>query len=471
MPGDALRLAVELHGQPMLRHGMRDRALPAGIEELLLVTGGSRGRLSALAQPLRLPADEVLQAARFFVQELLFHADADAYRVLGVAADADDATIKRHYRALQHWLHPDRLANSPESIYSARVNRAWDQLRTAERRNAFDAAAEAEAKSGIPMSPSAEGAVRIQRWERVEQPPEVALRPQLIATAGLFVVCVGLLWLAVREQPVPSLPEPLDWAGQAVDDVGLLVSTRELESQQELNPMTRPEPVFDVTMVPEGLANGAADDRAILAPLPSLRTEFTAARNSSSRSDVATEPDVTSLPGVVPSSATPRIATVAAEDALGPKPEPRIRKTAPKAPPAITPKNPAEPEPARAAATEPQDGTAKQLVARHQAAQAQAQRLLTFLTGRNVQTPPIWRNVKALDSAQAIRGELASGTRLRRAKVNVDQSHWTMGDSTAALVVPIHPANRNGATRSMRASLVWQDGGWWVDSVTLGPER
>ena len=62
----------------MLRHGLRHQALPADVEELLLAAGGSPVRLAGLAETFALPASEVLQAARFFVQELLLHADACA---------------------------------------------------------------------------------------------------------------------------------------------------------------------------------------------------------------------------------------------------------------------------------------------------------------------------------------------------------------------------------------------------------
>ena len=43
---------------------------------------------------------------------------ADAYRVLGVAADASDAELKKAYRRLMSQNHPDKLAAKglPESM-------------------------------------------------------------------------------------------------------------------------------------------------------------------------------------------------------------------------------------------------------------------------------------------------------------------------------------------------------------------
>ncbi|MBL0229036.1 DnaJ domain-containing protein [Thermomonas sp.] len=78
------------------------------------------------------------EAAQFYVREVLFFAQADAYRVLGVDADASDASIKAHHRLLQHWLHPDRLDNEDDAIFASRVNVAWNRLRNQARRRAYD---------------------------------------------------------------------------------------------------------------------------------------------------------------------------------------------------------------------------------------------------------------------------------------------------------------------------------------------
>lgn len=479
MVGEALRLAVELHYQPMLRHGLRQRALPADIEEVLLAAGGSPARLARLVEALGLPADEVLQAARFFVQELLLHVDADAYRVLGVDAGADNATIKRHYRALQQWLHPDRLANSAESIYSARVNRAWGLLRTPERRKAFDAAS-AAAGAGDPAPRSATGSVHVQRWERVEYTDNAGWRPQLVAILGLFVLCVALLWLALRETPVPSLPESLDWARHTVEEVGSLVSKPDSKSdsksksKSDSKSKSTPDPPLESR--PGAIVDGAPITKPVAAtPLPDQRLP-----ESSVVVPLQTAPaPVAAVAGSLIARTEGRaIGTVTEPPTNPPPPSQRVSSVSRGEVQRVAPAARA-PESKTASINRPETPVAVEdaadahrvlselLLVRHEAAREQAGRLLTFLTGRNVQAPPIWRNVPALESAEAIHGELTRGARFRRAGVEHDQAHWEMGEDVAVLAIPISPADRATAPRSLQARLVWHEGAWWVDAVSL----
>ncbi|WP_148252461.1 co-chaperone DjlA [Aidingimonas lacisalsi] len=67
----------------------------------------------------------------------------DAYRVLGVEADASDAEIKRAYRRLMSENHPDKLAGKglPESM------RDMAEARTSEISHAYDVIKEARASS------------------------------------------------------------------------------------------------------------------------------------------------------------------------------------------------------------------------------------------------------------------------------------------------------------------------------------
>ena len=433
----------------MLRHGLRKLALPAGIEELLLATSGSPSRLATLAERLELPADEVLQAARFFVQELLLHPDADAYRVLGVAVDADQAVIKRHHRALQHWLHPDRLSNSPESVYSARVNHAWDRLRTPARRAAFDASAarapHVDHGSNTPVK------VHVQRWERTGHVVGPSSGPQLLATFLLFVICVGLLWLALRESPVPTLPERPGLAQAAVERVESLVAM--LDGVHDA-----PEPASE-----EPTAAVPPPDLPVLIPVQGAHiaaAERSAADDDQPRSNVLSPVERTFAPPVAPTvekrtfkTAPPKEVSIGAPVAMTPSAEQNVDR------PAVT----SRAERAEAGSTA--------LLERHRAAQEQAGRLLTYLTRRNAQAPPIWRNVTALESAEAIRSELTGGATFRRAKADIGQARWSMGEATAALIVPIQPADRNAAPRSVQASLVWHDNTWWVDTVSMGPPQ
>lgn len=71
----------------------------------------------------------------------------DPYRVLGVAADSSDGTIKRRWRELAREHHPDRAAGDREEAARltgrmARINAAYDLLRDPHRRARFDSSAD-----------------------------------------------------------------------------------------------------------------------------------------------------------------------------------------------------------------------------------------------------------------------------------------------------------------------------------------
>jgi hypothetical protein len=71
----------------------------------------------------------------------------DPYRVLDVAPDASNSTIKRRWRELAREHHPDRAAGDRETAARltgrmARINAAYDLLRDPVRRASYDASAD-----------------------------------------------------------------------------------------------------------------------------------------------------------------------------------------------------------------------------------------------------------------------------------------------------------------------------------------
>ena len=61
----------------------------------------------------------------------------NAYSVLGVRHDADDADIAAAYRSLARVYHPD-VAGESGNARMSRINAAWDRLRDPRRRDAYD---------------------------------------------------------------------------------------------------------------------------------------------------------------------------------------------------------------------------------------------------------------------------------------------------------------------------------------------
>ena len=70
--------------------------------------------------------------------------EADYYAVLGVAPDADRATIRQEYRRLAKLWHPDRYTYSPPELRERAerrmraISRAWAELGDPIRRHAYD---------------------------------------------------------------------------------------------------------------------------------------------------------------------------------------------------------------------------------------------------------------------------------------------------------------------------------------------
>jgi curved DNA-binding protein CbpA len=64
--------------------------------------------------------------------------ERDAYTVLQVRPEADDVVIRAAYRALAAIHHPDRDPSSRATRQMAALNDAYNQVRTPDRRAAYD---------------------------------------------------------------------------------------------------------------------------------------------------------------------------------------------------------------------------------------------------------------------------------------------------------------------------------------------
>ncbi|UWX04061.1 hypothetical protein H1235_00685 [Pseudoxanthomonas sp. NC8] len=80
--------------------------------------------------------------------------------------------------------------------------------------------------------------------------------------------------------------------------------------------------------------------------------------------------------------------------------------------------------------------------------------------------PPIWRNGRALDTAEAIRRDLAGDGGFRRPHMMQAQASRRIEPERARLQVPVQPADRS-APRLLHADLRWENEAWWVDSIAL----
>jgi hypothetical protein len=137
--GMALKIAIDLLHVPSRVRLYRSGSLPDGVPTLLrIVTDDTEVRAAAgLADR---PPEVIRQAAAFFIEQILFAPDADSYQVLGASPQASSAELRENMGLLLRWLHPDLDPKGKRSIFIGRVTAAWNDLKTPERRAAYDQA-------------------------------------------------------------------------------------------------------------------------------------------------------------------------------------------------------------------------------------------------------------------------------------------------------------------------------------------
>jgi hypothetical protein len=134
----ALRVAIDLLHVPSQVRLVRSEPLPRGVPVLLRIAAGDDAAEREAADLTARSRDVVRRAAAFFVEQILFAPDADSYRVLGAAPQAGASELRGNAALLLKWLHPDRDPHGERAIFVSRVTEAWNNLKTPERRAAYD---------------------------------------------------------------------------------------------------------------------------------------------------------------------------------------------------------------------------------------------------------------------------------------------------------------------------------------------
>ncbi len=216
---DACDLMLSVYRSPSRAPRLAGLPLPRRIHDVIRVVGGDTDAIAEARHWTGFDDDELHEAAVLLLHHLLFFDTADHYRVLGVEPHASDECIKRHYRSLMRWLHPDRDPDNLHSVFAERVNRAWSALRTPQRRADYDStrpvAETAAAGFAGAHAPAAVEPLPLDRWTRAAPQPWLSGRvvsrlPQLIAAAGGLTVVLLLaliFWLRGHEIARPS-PAP-----------------------------------------------------------------------------------------------------------------------------------------------------------------------------------------------------------------------------------------------------------------------
>jgi hypothetical protein len=134
----ALRAAIALLHMPSRVRAARAEPLPVGVDLLLRIAAGDAdAETTAIALTDR-SREIIRQAAIFFIEQVLLCPDSDSYRVLGADSNAGNGELRRNMALLVRWLHPDKDPKGQRSPLADRVTRAWNDLKTPERRASYD---------------------------------------------------------------------------------------------------------------------------------------------------------------------------------------------------------------------------------------------------------------------------------------------------------------------------------------------
>jgi len=134
----ALKMAIDLMLIPSRVRLAKASPLPDGVPFLLQVATSDEEAMREAVELTGKPRETLQGAAIFFIEQILLRPGADSYHILGARPDASAAQLRQNLALLLRWLHPDVSENAQSSIFITRITSAWDDLKTPDRRIAYD---------------------------------------------------------------------------------------------------------------------------------------------------------------------------------------------------------------------------------------------------------------------------------------------------------------------------------------------
>ena len=141
---ELVALCVEHYNEPSKFRGLSGTKTPvlAGMATLLKVAVGSKEipeymRTGVLAD---ITDDEIQEAIRLYIKNVLLSSSANYYLRLGLESDADSELIRTHYKFLFRLFQPVLETNDEnwDETYTRRINQAYGILRSPEKRAEYD---------------------------------------------------------------------------------------------------------------------------------------------------------------------------------------------------------------------------------------------------------------------------------------------------------------------------------------------
>lgn len=133
-----IKMAIDLMHFPSQVRLTRSAPLPDAVVTLLHIVAGDEEATRQAMDAIGRSRETIREAAAFFIEQILLYPGADSYRVLGARPEATDGELRRNMALLLRWLHPDHGGQGARSVFARRVIRAWNDLKTKERRAIYD---------------------------------------------------------------------------------------------------------------------------------------------------------------------------------------------------------------------------------------------------------------------------------------------------------------------------------------------
>ena len=143
------------------------------------------------------------QAARFFVRHALLRPGTDHYTLLGLPPDAEDSTVREHYRLLIRLTHPDFVSSTDTwpANAAARVNLAYDVLSNASKRKDYDEQCSQSPQPAAPKAATTRQAVPSQMGSGRNESLPKNRKTYLFSGMSAFAAVTMLVLLLVSTPP------------------------------------------------------------------------------------------------------------------------------------------------------------------------------------------------------------------------------------------------------------------------------
>jgi hypothetical protein len=188
-----IELALDLARMPALARSSAVPPLPPNIIELMRIAATCPEACQTAVAQSGEPTRVVVEAARFYLQQMLFRPDADCYRILGIKPTASRMTARSHMHWLLEWLHPDRNSNGWDAVYAERVLKAWREVSTAKGSAATPDGSASNVSPRQKKRGRSQATIRLPWIERPVDGLSIAGRYRALVLWTLWAVPAGLV--------------------------------------------------------------------------------------------------------------------------------------------------------------------------------------------------------------------------------------------------------------------------------------